>query len=801
MSENLPTRPESEPGRPAWGGAAQPGSVEPFGHVSAEMPEEKGTDFGRYVSAVLRYKWAILAIMLAGVGAGYLLMKQVRPAYLAQATIWIETGSGNNTRVADGPIQSDELLESSAWEALLRTYVVLDWVVRDQRLYLDYGDPADSTLFADFSLQERFLPGAYTLEISEDGAGYELQGDRGLLLESGVPGDSIGRAAGFAWQPEAARLRAGRKVSFLISTPRDAALRLETAVRVDLPERYGNFMTLELSGSNPTRIASTLNSLAERYVAVAAELKRGKLDELTAILEEQLEHAERNMTEAEMELEAFRVQTITLPSEPATPVTPGLASTQDPAFESFFGLRTDREQLRRDQLAIARALEAQEQEGETPVERLWTVGAVQQSTELRAALEELTDKQAELRAMRSRFTSAHPDVSRLAAEVRTLETVAVPRLARTLLVQLSRRETALTDLIDAASSELREIPPRMIEEARLQRRMDIAETLHEEVQSRYEAARLAAVSSIPDVRVLDRATVPHQPTNPGEGLQMLLMAIMGSLGLAVGGAMVLDRIDKRVRYPQQVTAEIGLPILGAIQLAPPQGGGEQTEQVVEALRELRLSIMHAHGNAGPIMLTITSPGSGDGKSFVSSNLALAFADLGYRTLLIDGDIRRGTLHHVLGGNRKPGLTDYLAGEGSEEGLIQTTQYPNVNFIGAGAWRRSGPELLASPKMRALLGEVRSRYRVIIFDSSPLGAGVDPYVLGTLTGNMLMVLRTGTTDRELAGAKLEALQRLPIRVLGAVLNAVPSQGAYRYYSYLSSYQLPPSDEVGTASAAV
>jgi receptor protein-tyrosine kinase len=127
---------------------------------------------------------------------------------------------------------------------------------------------------------------------------------------------------------------------------------------------------------------------------------------------------------------------------------------------------------------------------------------------------------------------------------------------------------------------------------------------------------------------------------------------------------------------------------------------------------------------------------------------------------------------------------------SEAAAIQKTQYPNVDFIGAGAWRRTGPELLASPAMRVLLSNVRSRYKVILVDSSPLGAGVDPFVLGTVTGSLLMVLRTGATDRDLAGAKLDVLQRLPIRILGAVMNGVPARGAYRYYSYLSNYQLPP-----------
>jgi Mrp family chromosome partitioning ATPase len=96
--------------------------------------------------------------------------------------------------------------------------------------------------------------------------------------------------------------------------------------------------------------------------------------------------------------------------------------------------------------------------------------------------------------------------------------------------------------------------------------------------------------------------------------------------------------------------------------------------------------------------------------------------------------------------------------------------------------QSAPELLGSPAMLQLLMSLRSAYNVILLDSSPLGAGVDPLVLGTASGSLLVVLRSGVTDRELAEAKLDALDRMPIRVLGAILNDIRPGGYNRYYHY-------------------
>src|SRR2546430_2896011 len=249
---------------------------------------------------------------------------------------------------------------------------------------------------------------------------------------------------------------------------------------------------------------------------------------------------------------------------------------------------------------------------------------------------------------------------------------------------------------------------------------------------------------------------------------------------------MLDGLDHKVRYPEHVTHQMRLSILGAVPRFDWRhlGNGKTAEAaapVVEALRGLRLRLSHA-GGAGPLLVTVTSPGVGEGKSFLSCNLALAFADAGYRTLLIDGDVRRGGQHRMLGLHREPGLVDFLAGDLPFETVVQATRHPGLRFIGCGARRPSAPELLSSDVMTDLIDRVRAECGVVLVDSPPLAVGVDPYVLATRTGNVLIVLRAGVSDLDLAAAKLDVLDTLPVRVLGAVLNDVRPYGAYRYYTY-------------------
>jgi capsular exopolysaccharide synthesis family protein len=456
-------------------------------------------------------------------------------------------------------------------------------------------------------------------------------------------------------------------------------------------------------------------------------------------------------------------------------------------FENYFAMKVDREGLRRDREVLQTVL-ATVGDSSNLVVSLEAIPAVRNATELMGTLTDLTQKQAELRALRNRYTEQYLPLQRLAADVAVLRRQTIPTMVRSLIAGIQQREQETDERIASASRDLRQIPARAIEEARLARDVSIAENLYTTLQARYEEARLTEVSSIPDVRILDAAVTPEQPLKSVTRL-MLLGGLIGGLGLAVVLALVLDRFDRRIRYPEQVTRDMGLTILGVVpRVKGGKGmGGEDAAQVLEALRTVRLNLVHAYGSAGPLVVTITSPGAGDGKSFIASNLANAFADMGHRTLLIDGDTRRGMLHRVLNLQRKPGLLDHLSGRATREEIVQRAPTSSVDFIGSGTRKSGGPELLASSTMSQLVTGLRSAYSVIIVDSPPLGAGVDALMLGTLAGSIMLVLRTGVTDRELAQVKLDHLYRLPIRLLGAVLNDVRADAAYRYY--YSSYYLP------------
>jgi capsular exopolysaccharide synthesis family protein len=279
-----------------------------------------------------------------------------------------------------------------------------------------------------------------------------------------------------------------------------------------------------------------------------------------------------------------------------------------------------------------------------------------------------------------------------------------------------------------------------------------------------------------------------------------------SFGGALALALLLDHAERRFRYPEQATKELGLDILGVVpRLNKGRSPGSRTEQawqVTEAFRTLRMSVSQAK-ESGSLLLTVTSPSSGDGKSFVCSNLALSFVSAGYQTLLIDGDVRRGSLHSIFGLGAQPGLTDYLSSSASLEDVVRTTD-SGLSVITSGSRGQRAPELLASKRMVDVMTTLKGRFDVIIVDSAPLSAGIDPLVLATQTTNLLLVLRVGETDRRLADAKLRLVDRLPVRAIGAVLNAVNVTGSYRYYAYNYSDEekkIAPTTSFGRRMSAI
>jgi len=752
-----------------------PGEWDPAGGEPGVAP---GAAAQRYVSALKRFKWLIASFVVLGAAAGVVATRFIAPLYLVQATVTLNP----TTREQRGP--SDNL-QRSGYLDMLVSFGVVDPVVEKLRLFVSPLQAADSALFTDFSVAESSTPGDYELEVT--GSKYELRRQRGLVVEEGTLGDSVGRSVGFGWLPDAVQLRRRKSIMFTVRTPREVSVRLKDRMTPRLIEG-SNFLTMTFADADAHRAAQTLNTWAESFVTVATQLKRFQVERRAEILDGQLEFARNELGAAEKALEDYRVKTATLPSESRIPQAVGTQLMQDPVFTAYSSQQVVAQSLRRDRDAIARAATADN--GLPSAEGLYAVPTVATdaaATQLRQQIDEVLRREQRLRELRQRFTEEWSAVVQEREALEQLRSREIPVSVRGLLAQLDGQINTVNGELTAKESDLQGIPKRTLELGRLTRKLDVEDERYRTLLQTAQNARLDEMTTPPDIQIYDRAVAPLKPAR-NQAPILIGGATAAALFFGIGLALLLDRLDKRFRYPQQATEELRLFILGVIPNVKrrKRRSFELDAQMVEAFRAVRMNLRYSVDPSRPFSVTVTSPGPGDGKSFVSANLALSFAESGLRVLLIDGDLRRGTLHNTFNAEQQPGLLEYLDGTALLPEVLRASSHNNLTVLPSGRRARRAPELLTGPRLTQLIAQLGLEYDVIIVDSPPLGAGADAYSLGIATENLVMVLRAGVTDRKLGAAKMRVLETLPIRVLGGILNGIDLNGIYQYYDYYLDY---------------
>ncbi len=774
-SGDAPIKPYTDPA-PQWdtGGVA---------------PPNKGVmKLQRYAAALWRFKWVVVLLGVLGASAGSFATRYITPEYEVESVVLLSKDDRTATGASAEGFQQNALLD------LLVAFQVVDPVVTRLALFVEPSVVGDSAIFRGFGSSGTLVPGEYSLRLSGDS--YELLLNGAQVVDRGTIGGNIGTPVGFSWQPTATSLLGRSSIEFRVRTPRETSRELIKKLRTPALRVGSNILTMRLTGTNAKRTEATLNAWTENFVAVATQYNRYGVSQRAQVLEGQLEYARERLSDAESALEGFKVSIATLPSESRIPSLAGQELTTNPVYASFFNQQVAAEQLRRDREYIQRALTAGS-DGGVSAEALLSVPSVntaEAATKLRGDVAEALALEGEIRKLELTYTDEDPQLQRRKGELARLRGTVIPSAAEALLTQLEQRGTDLQGQLDAQRRDLQDIPSRTIRLAGLEREVAVADLQYRALLQQAQQAALAEATTPANISVLDSAVAPLEPTKK-TGPVLIAGGLLIGLALGIALAILLDLLDKRFRYPQQATDELGLFILGVIPMISPKRRQrtEEAAQMVEAFRTVRMNMRYSVDPSRPFAVTISSPGPNDGKSLVSSNLALSFADGGARVVLVDGDIRRGSLEETFKTSAKPGLVDYLDGAALLPEVLRGTHHPNLTLLPCGKRQRRGPELLTGPRLTQLVSQLQRDYDVVIIDSPPLGAGSDAYALGIASENMVVVLRAGLTDRKMAQAKLRTLESLPIRLMGGVLNGIEMSGQYQYYSYYLDYAAQDEDQ--------
>ncbi len=379
---------------------------------------------------------------------------------------------------------------------------------------------------------------------------------------------------------------------------------------------------------------------------------------------------------------------------------------------------------------------------------------------------------------------------------------------RVALDGLVAQRDQLSQRLGEYERDLQRIPAQSIELAQLQRNRLARERLYGALESNLQEARVAEQSQLGYAEVIRPAFVSPVPFAPSR-LRNLVLG--GLLGLMLGGALAIGRVrlDHRLNRPDDLKS-FSAPLIATVpntdELIERDFGGQAHVTVdgrdvdahlvtllnpmaaaSEAYRGLRTSVQFSRPDVMVKTILMTSANPSEGKSTTAANLALVMAQAGRRVLLVDGDLRKPTVHKKLGVPREPGLVQMLF----EEAPTDLDALPQIAddcyVLTAGRIVPNPSELLGSKRMRDLIERMRDEFDIVIFDAPPVLAATDAVLLSTQADATLLVARAGQTrDYEVQSA-LEALGSVGASVIGTVLNGFDVSKSYGYkYKYAYRY---------------
>ena len=387
---------------------------------------------------------------------------------------------------------------------------------------------------------------------------------------------------------------------------------------------------------------------------------------------------------------------------------------------------------------------------------------------------------------------------------------AVDHLKQLYLAAL-QRETMLRSAFDKQKQEANKLNESAIEYSILKRDLDSNRTLYEGLLEKLKEAGVTAGLRSNNFRIINVARVPSSPSEPNIPRNLSFALVLGIIS-GVGLAFLLENMDTTVRTPEQAQLISGLPSLGMIPLGskstrlgaagkrlaltPPAKEVFETvtqirpqSQMAESYRALRTSLLLSNLGAPPKVILVTSARPQEGKTTTSINTAIVLAQKGVRVLLVDGDLRRPSVHKALGMQPRSGLSNVLTGSATiQQTVTASTVLPNLFILPAGTPPPNPAELLASSNMRDLIMELRQQFDHIVIDTPPTLSVTDAVVLAPRADACVLVIRSGQTTKQALRRARDILTQVNAHVAGVLLNAVDltSPDYYYYYEYQGKY---------------
>jgi len=761
--------------------------------ITLPVSQNQSVDFAKLFKKYLFHWPLFFSVLLVCFVGAYFYIKYAKPAYPIKATLEFKDDKNENYSNKTGLKELDQISDPVIVEneiEVMKSKKLMFQVVTQLQLWTSYtkkdglkSKDLYKTTPAEFAfvkqngslsgpgekLQVEIKDNQHYLLIGEDGKKNMFRFGQVIKSEFGT------------WKLNATQNVGNFFGSTILIGIRDPDLvsdSYQTALKVALENKDAPFVNLNISDEVPARGRDILNSLMALYNASAINDKNRKAQATISFIDKRLDSISKDLYNSEQLVARFNS-------------TQGITDTKSQANELVMRQQASAKELADldGQINVVDGIEAYINSPKNS-NRAPSTGGLTDGT-LNSMLDKLSDLLLKKDQMMSTTPEQNPIFIPVNKQIATLQDGIKDRV-RTIRSSLIATKNRLSSYNSNIDTKIRDIPNQDRQSKSLSRTSDIKSALYTYLLQKREEISLRYASSVSDAQIVDDAHAgPMQWPKP---MIIYVMACVIGLGIPAGIIYGRDSFDVQITNRKQIEDAIAIPILGELSfqesstpIVISQGRGKFA--IGEQFRVLRTNLYHVHNNNDSGRVTIfTSSTGGEGKSFVSANLAVTLAYASRKTVILEMDLRKPKISLTFGlPMERTGISNYLDGEPLKiEDLIQPSGIPGLDVMGCGSILPNPSELLEKTKLDELILALRKIYDDVIIDTPPIHLVTDALIISRVADASLYIMRQGYTQKaELDFIKeINLEKRLP--KLNIIFNGI-KRDKYGYgYNYDNSY---------------
>ncbi len=541
-----------------------------------------------------------------------------------------------------------------------------------------------------------------------------------------------------------------------------------------------SIIRISYTDTDPVEARDVVNNLVQAYLDKTVALKSEEASRTVEFVETQLKGVREELDKAEGSLQGYKTSAgvVKLDTE-AEELIKKFSETE----KERAGVILQKKQI---EFALASLKEAQ-RKGST-----YSPAIMRDDPLVAGMATRLAELELQKGALLSDYTKEHPAVRTIQSQIEEQQRK-LQATYETSRNNFAKQEIEISRRIALYEVKLKQFPTAERELVRLTRVAKVNGDIYTFLLQKHEEARIAKASTISNINIVDPAITPDRPIKPRKAKNLVLGLLVGCM-FGVGLAFFHDYMDDTIKEGDEAKRITGFPILGTIPHIPHDHEGDEglaetlityhepKSSAAEAFRTLRTALHFAGvGREGKTIL-LTSCYPGEGKTTISTNLAIIQAQTSARVLLMGCDLRRPSLHNMFRSERSPGLSEVLAGDAELAKVIRVTNGVGIDYISAGVLPPNPAELLGSERMVAVMSQLRDSYDFIVIDAPPMLAVADAQVLTPLADLVIVVIEAGRVPRKAGEHMRELLRSTSAHVAGVVINDRTGRGFEYYGSY-------------------